>query len=224
MRDHRLAVAASRARCECRTGSAAGHAPCSRHVNSQAQGLRTKRGFGAALGLLLLVSLWFTELDAKRPDAQRYGARRRARRWHRAKNLSCCTARPSVAGIGSMMACFWAFEVLHLSVTSLVPLAIFPMLGLASTEAMANQYMTNIVRARCGADRPRWLHAAVCRQGALFVGAFFISTAMEKWGLDRRIALAAMSRVGGRPRSLMLCVMSVTWIMSMFVYVGWRWS
>ena len=52
---------------------------------------------------------------------------------------------------------------------------------------------------------------------ALLLGGFMLSSAVSKYGLDRRIARAIVSRVGNRPLSVMLGVMGTTAFLSMWL-------
>lgn len=51
----------------------------------------------------------------------------------------------------------------------------------------------------------------------LFFGGFVLAAGMERCGLDRRLALGLLSRVGGRYRNVMLGTMIATFVLSMFM-------
>ncbi|MFI7483856.1 SLC13 family permease [Kocuria sp. M1R5S2] len=126
------------------------------------------------LGLVLAVVVWFllggTELSA---DARVVGA------------------------VGTLMAVWWITEAIPLSVTSLLPIVLFPMLtALTAAEATA-PYANPIV--------------------FLFLGGFLIAIAMQKWNLHRRIALLTLRRVGTHPRQIILGMMISTAFLSMWV-------
>jgi sodium-dependent dicarboxylate transporter 2/3/5 len=49
-----------------------------------------------------------------------------------------------------------------------------------------------------------------------FLGGLMIAAAVERWGLQRRLALHVMSRLGGSPRRLVLGFMTATAAISMW--------
>ncbi len=51
----------------------------------------------------------------------------------------------------------------------------------------------------------------------LFLGGFMLALALQRWGLDRRIALAALGIAGDRPRIAIATVMVVTAFISMWI-------
>ncbi len=51
----------------------------------------------------------------------------------------------------------------------------------------------------------------------LFFGGFVLAAGMERCGLDRRMALGLLRRVGGRYRNVMLGTMLATFVLSMFM-------
>lgn len=101
---------------------------------------------------------------------------------------------PPPSGLGSkgwhtlavavLMAFWWISEALPLAVTALLPLVLFPALGILSSRATAQNYGDHLV--------------------FLFLGGFMIAIAMERWNLHRRIALGLVQRVGTRPQRLVL--------------------
>ncbi len=82
------------------------------------------------------------------------------------------------------MALWWITEALPLAVTALLPLVLFPALGVLSSRSVASDYGNHLI--------------------FLFLGGFMIAIAMERWGLHRRIALGLVARVGTRPHRLVL--------------------
>lgn len=87
-----------------------------------------------------------------------------------------------VAFLALVMAVLWVTEAIPIPATALLPLVLLPLLGVASIRQAAAPYSDPIIY--------------------LFMGGFLLALAMERWNLHRRIALAIISRVGTRPRSL----------------------
>mgnify|MGYP001507202108 CR=1 FL=1 len=102
-----------------------------------------------------------------------------------------------VAAIGTLMAVWWMTEAIPLSVTSLLPIVLIPMLTGRSVSEATAPYGSSIV--------------------FLFLGGFLIAIAMEKWNLHRRVALHTLARVGIEPRRIVLGMMLATGFLSMWV-------
>ncbi|MGB3256934.1 MAG: DASS family sodium-coupled anion symporter [Ornithinimicrobium sp.] len=102
-----------------------------------------------------------------------------------------------VAAIGALMAVWWMTEAIPLSVTSLLPIVLFPTLTDIDIGAATAPYANDIV--------------------FLFLGGFLIAIAMQKWNLHRRIALLTLRRVGTHPRQIILGMMISTAFLSMWV-------
>lgn len=102
-----------------------------------------------------------------------------------------------VAAIGALMAIWWMTEALPLSVTSLLPIVLFPVLTEIPVDDATAPYANSIV--------------------FLFLGGFLIAIAMQKWNLHRRIALLTLRRVGTHPRRIILGMMISTAFLSMWV-------
>ncbi len=90
---------------------------------------------------------------------------------------------PAMAAIALMMALLWVTEAIPLSATALLPLILFPVLGIAPTKLVAAKYMNSTV--------------------FLLIGGFLIALAMQRWNLHRRIALAVLSVFGSHPIQLL---------------------
>lgn len=103
----------------------------------------------------------------------------------------------SVAAVASLMAVWWMTEALPLPATALLPIVLFPMLGVMPTGAATAPYAHELI--------------------FLFMGGFLIALAMQRWGLHRRIALNIVRRVGTGPRRLILGFMLATGFLSMWI-------
>jgi sodium-dependent dicarboxylate transporter 2/3/5 len=102
-----------------------------------------------------------------------------------------------VAAVALLMASFWMAETLPIPVTALLPIFMFPLLGIMSTMNTTLRY----------GDQTNFL----------FMGGFLIAIAMQKWNLHRRIALSIVSKVGSSPQKLVLGMMLATGLLSMWV-------
>lgn len=102
-----------------------------------------------------------------------------------------------MAGVAIWMALWWITEVVPLAVTALLPVALYPCLGLMSSQDVAPLYMDRIIM--------------------LFIGGFMVALAIEKWGLHKRIALRTILAVGCTPSRLLLGVMVATGFLSMWL-------
>jgi sodium-dependent dicarboxylate transporter 2/3/5 len=96
-----------------------------------------------------------------------------------------------------LLAIFWLSEAAPISVTALLPIVLFPTLGVSTIEAAAAPYANPIV--------------------FLFLGGFIIALAIERWNLHRRIALTVLSKVGAREDLQIGGFMIATAALSMWV-------
>jgi sodium-dependent dicarboxylate transporter 2/3/5 len=103
----------------------------------------------------------------------------------------------AAAAVGIWMAIWWATEALHIAVTALLPIVMFPLLGIATIEATVAPYSAKVIY--------------------LFLGGFIIAFAMQRWNLHRRIALNILQHAGGNGRSLVGGFMLVSALISMWV-------
>ncbi|MEM7349168.1 MAG: SLC13 family permease [Acidobacteriota bacterium] len=95
------------------------------------------------------------------------------------------------------MAVWWLTEAIDIPATALIPVALFPLLGIADVKSAAAPYASDIV--------------------FLFLGGFLLALAMQRWGLDRRIALITLRWIGTRPSHMVGGFMGVTAVLSAFV-------
>lgn len=100
-------------------------------------------------------------------------------------------------GLLLMMACWWATEAIPLPVTSLLPLALIPLLGLGTVSSAAAPYANHVI--------------------FLFMGGFMLGLAMQRWQLHRRIALLTLLAVGNQPRNQIGGFMLATGLIGMWV-------
>jgi sodium-dependent dicarboxylate transporter 2/3/5 len=103
----------------------------------------------------------------------------------------------ATAAITVWVGSWWIFEPIPIPATSLIPFAAFPLAGVLPNKVVAQAY-------------GHWLIL-------LLLGGFILSTAMERCGVHRRIAMGMIRLVGGRsPKRLILGIMLATGLLS-----GW---
>jgi sodium-dependent dicarboxylate transporter 2/3/5 len=96
-----------------------------------------------------------------------------------------------------LMAIWWATEAIPVAVTSLLPLALFPLLDVASFQTAADPYANKNIY--------------------LFLGGFILALGIERSGLHKRIALVMISAIGSSGERLIGGFMLVAAMLSMFV-------
>ena len=101
------------------------------------------------------------------------------------------------AAVGLWMAIWWATEAIPVPATAFLPIVTFDLLGIASVKQAAQHYSNPIIY--------------------LFLGAFVLAIAVERWNLHRRIALAILSRTGTDGRRLIGGFMLVAASLSMWM-------
>ena len=101
------------------------------------------------------------------------------------------------AAVGGLMAVWWITEALPIPATALVPLPLFPLLGITDIDGAAAPYANPLI--------------------FLFMGGFLLAQAMQTWRLHRRIALAIVRWVGTRPASIVIGFILASAILSMWV-------
>jgi sodium-dependent dicarboxylate transporter 2/3/5 len=99
--------------------------------------------------------------------------------------------------IGAWLAVWWISEAIAIEAAALLPLALFPLLGVASMRDAAAPYADEVV--------------------FLFLGGMLLGAAMEKWNLHTRIALLVMLALGASPARLVAGLLCATAAISMWV-------
>jgi sodium-dependent dicarboxylate transporter 2/3/5 len=102
-----------------------------------------------------------------------------------------------MAAVALLMATWWMCESIPIPATSLLPIALFPMLNITSTQKATAPYANHLI--------------------FLFMGGFIIALAMQRWNLHRRIAMNIVKAVGFSPGRLIFGFMAATAALSAFV-------
>jgi solute carrier family 13 (sodium-dependent dicarboxylate transporter), member 2/3/5 len=105
-------------------------------------------------------------------------------------------ARVAIA-LAVWVAVWWITEAIPMAVTALLPVIVFPLLGVASFRSSAQAYAHPLI--------------------FLFLGGFIVSIALQKWGLHRRFAVSLLRRIGNQPAQLVGGFMLATAVLSMWM-------
>ncbi|MCW5924599.1 MAG: DASS family sodium-coupled anion symporter [Saprospiraceae bacterium] len=95
------------------------------------------------------------------------------------------------------IAVWWITEPVDLAVTSLLPLVLFPLTGVARLKDVSGEYGNEII--------------------FLFIAGFFFGKTIERWHLHRRIALRLVMWLGSKPSRVVLGFMVASAFISMWV-------
>jgi len=141
---------------------------------TETAGLRNKtQNIGLILGPIIFAILMFSDLVPNNPAATR------------------------TAALAALAATWWITEAIPLAATALIPLILFPLLGVMSGKSVAVQYFNSTI--------------------FLFVGGFLIAGAMEKCNLHKRIALRIIRIIGVSPTGIIFGFMAASAFLSAFI-------
>lgn len=104
---------------------------------------------------------------------------------------------PKMAAVAALMAIWWITDAIPLAATSLLPIVLFPLLGIMKGKDVAPVYMNYII--------------------FLYLGGFLIALAMERWNLHKRIALNIINLIGSSSSLIVLGFMIATAFLSMWI-------
>ena len=126
-----------------------------------------------SIGLILAVVVYFAVPGSEYPEA------------------------PFAAAIITLMAAWWIMEVIPIPATSLLPLLLFPIVGIAPISDTSAFYYKPII--------------------FLFLGGFILAMGLQSSGIHKRIALKIVGVIGSSPKRLILGFMVATWALSMWI-------
>jgi len=99
--------------------------------------------------------------------------------------------------VAFLMAVWWVTEAVPLAVTSLLPVALFPLLGIMDGKSVSASYFNDVI--------------------FLFMGGLSLLWPCSRWNLHRRIALSILVMIGTSPGRILLGFMSATAFLSMWI-------
>jgi len=102
-----------------------------------------------------------------------------------------------VLAVGILMILWWVSEALPMAVVALLPMILFPLLGIAKMSDVAASYSNPVIY--------------------LFLGGFIIGLAIEKWCLHKRIALNIVRLTGTAGNRIVLGFILATGFLSMWL-------
>jgi sodium-dependent dicarboxylate transporter 2/3/5 len=103
----------------------------------------------------------------------------------------------STLAIAVLMAVWWVSEAIPIGITALIPVVLFPALGVLNGKAISSAYFNHVI--------------------FLFIGGFLMALAMEKHNLHKRIALKILSITGSSYGRILFGFMLATWFLSMWM-------
>jgi sodium-dependent dicarboxylate transporter 2/3/5 len=143
------------------------------HEEKSVQSRTLAQKIGLFLGPLLFFLVLLMDLDPGKPVVTR------------------------MAAVAILMATWWITDAIPLSATALLPLILYPLLGILKGKATAPIYINSTI--------------------FLFMGGFMIALTMEKWMLHKRIALWIIRIIGGGPSTIVLGFMAAGAFLSMWI-------
>lgn len=102
-----------------------------------------------------------------------------------------------VLAVATLMVTWWVTEAIPMPVVAMLPLILFPLMGIASIKETSASYGDNII--------------------FLFLGGFMIGLAIEKWNLHTRIALFIIRATGTSGDRIVLGFIIATGFLSMWL-------
>src|SRR5688500_8919659 len=102
-----------------------------------------------------------------------------------------------VLAVAALMITWWVSEAIPMPVVAMLPLILFPLMGISSIKETSASYGDSII--------------------FLFLGGFMIGLAIEKWNLHTRIALVIIRATGTSGNRIVLGFIIATGFLSMWL-------
>jgi len=132
-----------------------------------------KTGVVLAMSGLVLVIFLSVDLDESKPKASKGAA------------------------VLLITALWWFTEVVPLTITSLLPMVLYPLLGVVRAKDLAPKFFGST--------------------SFLFIAGFFIGLAVERWSLHQRVVCTLVAGMGRRVEMLIAGFMLSVWLLSMWI-------
>lgn len=102
-----------------------------------------------------------------------------------------------VIAVAVLMITWWITEAIPMPAVALIPIILFPLMGIATIGATTAPYANEVI--------------------FLFMGGFLIGLGIEKWNLHKRIALSIVKRTGTSGNRIILGFILATGFISMWL-------
>jgi len=102
-----------------------------------------------------------------------------------------------VLAVAALMITWWIGEAMPMPAVALIPIVLFPLMGIAGIKETTARYADSVI--------------------FLFMGGFMIGLAIEKWNLHKRIALSIVSITGTSGDRIVLGFILATGMLSMWL-------
>ncbi|MFN5422014.1 MAG: SLC13 family permease [bacterium] len=103
----------------------------------------------------------------------------------------------NVLAVAALMIVWWVTEAIPMPAVSILPLVLFPLMGISTIKDTAAPYANEVI--------------------FLFMGGFMIGLAIEKWNLHKRIALSIVQYTGTKGNRIILGFIISTGFISMWL-------
>ncbi|MDS1269251.1 DASS family sodium-coupled anion symporter [Lipingzhangella sp. LS1_29] len=169
------------------------------HSSAEDTNSTLRKRIGLVLGIVAAIALYILMPDIVPPVPDGAAGQVRA---DELEALGLSPEAPAhlaraTAAVAALMAVWWMTEAIPLPATALLPLVLFPVLGVTDIGGAASPYASHLI--------------------FLFMGGFMLALAMQRWNLHRRIALTIVSWVGFSPTMLIAGFMLATAFITMWV-------